>query len=301
MGNILLLFVCLMLGIGLRWLNRMPEAAPAALNAFVINISLPALVLVQLHGMVLRSGLVFAVAMPWMLFAVGCAFFWAAGRMLRLDTPTVGALMLAGGLANTSFVGLPMIEAFYGRAEMSVGILIDQLGTYLVLSTVGIFIAAAFAGGSVSRAEVVRRIVTFPPLLALAVAVLLSGVAYPHWLNELLGRLSVTLVPLALVSVGLQLRLTALEGNVRALLTGLGFKLVLGPAVIALVYLLLLHVSGETVRVTLFEAAMGPMIGGAIVASQSRLNPPLVSLMVGTGITLSFVTLPLWYLALAAF
>ena len=48
------------------------------------------------------------------------------------------ALMLAGGLANTSFVGLPMIEAFFGAPSMATGILIDQLGTYLVLSTLGI-------------------------------------------------------------------------------------------------------------------------------------------------------------------
>jgi malate permease and related proteins len=39
---------------------------------------------------------------------------------------------------------------------------------------------------------------------------------------------------------------------------------------------------------------MGPQIGGAIVAIQHGLNPPLVSLMVGVGITLSFITLPLW-------
>jgi malate permease and related proteins len=44
----------------------------------------------------------------------------------------------------------------------------------------------------------------------------------------------------------------------------------------------------------MFEAAMGPHIGGSIVAVQHNLNPPLVSLMVGIGIMLSFVTLPGW-------
>ena len=54
--------------------------------------------------------------------------------------------MLVGGLANTSFVGLPMIEAFYGTADLPIGILIDQLGTYLVLSTLGIAVAAYYGG-----------------------------------------------------------------------------------------------------------------------------------------------------------
>ena len=63
----------------------------------------------------------------------------------------------------------------------------------------------------------------------------------------------------------------------------------------------ILGTAEETTRVTLFEAAMGPQIGGAIVAVQHGLNPPLVSLMVGLGISLSFLTLPLWSYALHHF
>lgn len=48
-------------------------------------------------------------------------------------------------------------------------------------------------------------------------------------------------------------------------------------------------------QVTLFEAAMAPMISAGIIAVDHRLNPPLVALMVGIGIPLSFVTLPVWW------
>jgi predicted permease len=74
----------------------------------------------------------------------------------------------------------------------------------------------------------------------------------------------------------------------------LRFKLLLAPAVLALLYSGILGRTEEITRVTLFEAAMGPQIGGAIVAIQHGLNPPLVSLMVGLGISLPFLTLPLW-------
>ena len=40
---------------------------------------------------------------------------------------------------------------------------------------------------------------------------------------------------------------------------------------------------------------MGPMIGASIVAIDHELDPPLVTLMVGLGIPLSFVTLPVWW------
>ena len=53
--------------------------------------------------------------------------------------------------------------------------------------------------------------------------------------------------------------------------------------------------SGNIVQISLFESAMGPMIGASIVAIQHRLNPPLVTLLVGVGITASFLSLPLWW------
>ena len=44
-----------------------------------------------------------------------------------------------------------------------------------------------------------------------------------------------------------------------------------------------LHARGQTIQITLFESAMGPQIGAAIVAIQHDLNPTLITLMVGSG------------------
>jgi malate permease and related proteins len=208
--------------------------------------------------------------------------------------------MLVGGLANTSFVGLPMINAFYGPGGLATGILIDQLGSYLVLSTLGIGIATMYSQDAGKTSSLISRIVRFPPMLALALALILSRVEYPQVVQDVLHSLAGTLTPLALISVGLQLRLDELRGNVSALASGLAFKLLIAPAVLGLLYVGWLHAHGETIRITLFESAMGPMIGGAIVAMQNGLNPPLVTLMVGFGITLSFLTLPGWWYLLGA-
>lgn len=47
MANIILLAVCLLAGIGLNKTGRFPEATPAALNGFIIHISLPALAILD--------------------------------------------------------------------------------------------------------------------------------------------------------------------------------------------------------------------------------------------------------------
>ena len=301
MENIALLILCFGLGIVLRQSGRLPDNAPATLNGFIIHVSLPALTVFYLHRLPLEVSLIYPVAAPWILFVTGFLLFVGIGRAARWSTPTTGGLILSGSLANTSFVGLPMIEVFFGAGFIAVGIVIDQLGTYLILSTLGIVVAAAFSGRTAetpSFADVARKVMTFTPFQALLVALAVHPLAFPAGVDQLLERLGSTLVPLALVSVGYQLRLADLKGRMSALTAGLAFKLVVGPLLIAFVLLKLLGASGQTAHVAIFEAAMAPQIGAAIVAIEHKLDPPLVTLMVGIGVPLSFLTLPLWWYVL---
>jgi predicted permease len=297
MNNIIMLLVCLAIGMLLRKFNRVPDNAHTAINACIIHISLPALTLLQIHDVRPDPALFYAVLMPWLLFGVSVVLFWSIGRRLKLPRPTTGALAVVGGLGNTSFIGLPMIESFYGTSGMPVGIMIDQLGTYLVLSTVGIALICFYSEATISRREICRRIVTFPPLIALVVAVALMPVSYPDWVGAVLRPLGQTLAPLALVSVGLQLRLGELRGNRGPLAMGLGYKLVLAPLLIMLAYVGVVDIKSPVMQITLLESGMAPQIGASIVAIQYGLNAQLISLMVGVGTVLSFITLPLWWRA----
>lgn len=290
-----MLFGCLAVGMAMRWGKRVPENAHVSINGFIIHVSLPALTLLQIHSVLIDPALFYAALMPWLLFAASAVLFWAVGRALQLPRATTGALAVVGGLGNTSFMGLPMIEAFYGPGGMPIGIVVDQLGTYLVLSTAGIMLICFYAEGAVTGRQIARRIVTFPPLIALVLAIALIPVTYPGWASMVLTRLGGTLAPLALVSVGLQLNFGAIRGNLAPLAMGVGYKLVLGPLLMLILYVGGLGLHGPSTQITLFEAAMAPQIGGSIVATQYGLNAPLISLMVGIGTVLSFVTLPLWW------
>jgi predicted permease len=273
----------------------LPDNAAASLNGFVVHISLPALTLTYVHGLKLDTSLILPALMAWVMFGIGCGFFWLAARALGFSRATTGGLMLTGGLANTSFIGLPMIDTFYGPQFLGLGILIDQLGSYFVLSTLGILVASLYSGHSMNAKAVIRKIVLFVPFQAFVLALLLMPFEYPIWLDELLKRLGATLVPIALVSVGYQLQLSQVRGKAYALTVGLVFKLAVAPALILLLFAGVLGAEGPVLSVTVFEAAMGPMIGASIVAIDHELDPPLLTLMVGVGIPLSFLTLPVWW------
>ena len=118
---------------------------------------------------------------------------------------------------------------------------------------------------------------------------------FPPEFEDLLDRLGGTLAPLALVSVGFQLRLEDLGGRLQPLCLGLLFQLILGPLLVGLFLIQMIGNTGPIARVTVFELAMAPQIGAAVVAMDHKLDSKLVTLMVGLGIPLSFLTLPIWW------
>jgi len=296
MNNLILLILCFIAGMLLRRFKRMPDNAPATLNSFIIHVSLPALTLLYIHQLKLSGDVLLTGLMAWLVFGLSVGFFWLMGRWLKLSRSTTGALMLTGGLGNTSFFGLPMVEAFYGKEGLTTAIIADQLGSFFALSVLGITVAGIYSSGRPTAVEIVKRIASFPPFISLLIALLLIPMEYADWFTALLKRLGDTLAPMALLSVGMQLRLGHIAEYKRNLSLGLSFKLVLAPLMIYLLYVQLLAAHGQNIQVTLFESAMPPMITAAIVASEHDLDPPLANLMVAVGLLLSFATFSFWWL-----
>ncbi|WNG23651.1 AEC family transporter [Cystobacter fuscus] len=291
-----LLFTSLLLGMAARRSGRFHEHTAHVINAYVINVALPALVLRSVHGLTLAPELLLSAAVPWVIFGAAWLLFHALGPRLGLAPGSVAALVLTGGLGNTSFVGLPLIEGLRGPEALRVAVVIDQLGSFLALATVATLYAARAAQKETHPAALWKKLVGFMPLVALVLALLTHPWVFPTWVDGVLARLGSTLTPLTLFSVGYQLRLSGLRGRGKALGLGLGYKLVLAPLGIALLLLALPRLDRLSYEVTVLQAGMAPMVTGAILAVDHGLDPELSALMVGVGIPLSLLTVPaaLW-------
>ncbi|MGZ5264790.1 MAG: AEC family transporter [Kaistella sp.] len=298
MSNLILLFLCLFLGFFLRKTKLFPENGHLALNAFVINISLSALSLYYIPKITLSFEVIFPVAVAWLNIFLAIAFFAVLGRRFNWSKAVIGALIMCAGFGNTSFVGIPVIQSLFGENGLKTVMLVDQPGSFVALSTVGIVVANSYSGTKSSVLEILKKIIRFPPFIAFSVAVIFNifSLQIPTVLDEVFSKLGATTVPLALVSVGSQLKWQQPGEYSRPLFWGLFFKLILFPAFIFVLYFIILKQRGETVEIAFLEAAMAPMITAAIIASTHRLEPKLCNLMVGVGIPLSFLTLAFWYL-----
>ncbi len=279
----------------LRWSGRLPEGANKVLGGWVINVALPAAALQSVHGLTIDSGWWLAAATPWLGVLLAIVVIVPLCRAFGWSRQRTGALLLGAGWGNTSFVGLPMIAAFAGKEWLGLGIVIDLFGTYLALSTLGLAIAAVASSGKLDLREVGRRIVTFPPFIAIILALLTNQLGRPDWITALLGALADTLTPIALAAVGYALRFDRLAGHAAPLALGLGHRLILAPLALLGLYLLLGQTGDPVARVAMLEMAMPPMLGASIIALDHDLEPDLGALLIGIGVPVSMLTVWGWW------
>jgi predicted permease len=307
-SQLILILMCLLIGLCLRQAGRFPQSTHHVLNGFVIWVSLPSMVIVQMSNLFLHTPitteLFIPISMAWILFSVSAVFFYWLGKKLEWPISQTGALILMAGLGNTSFVGLPLLESILGPKALPIGILVDQGGTFLVLSTLGILVASILSPvskKSVTVNSVAKSVFTFPPFVALLFSVLIwfFGYSIQGAPEEVLGRFASTLVPLALVSVGFQLKLSLsiLKKKWRPLVLGLGFKLFFAPLMFFVLYVSILGSSAFSTQVTIIESAMASMITAGVVADEFGFDSELASLLLGIGIPISLITARLVFLA----
>jgi malate permease and related proteins len=297
MDSILLIFICLCAGLALQRVNAIPANAYTALNQFVIYISLPALALYYIPKIEIGTQLLYPLGVAWIGFFIAWLCFGLLGKWLGWSKKLIGCLVLTGGLGNTSFVGFPVIEALYGKEGLKTAIIVDQPGTFVVMATLGILVAAAYSKDVSGASSILRKILLFPPFVAFftALTINISGYDFADTLQPVFQKLGNTVTPVALVAVGLQLKIERRSKHWTFLALGLLYKLILMPAILFLLYKIVLGGEGLEIDVSIMEAAMAPMITAAILASSHGLKPRLAGMMIGVGIPLSFVTLAIWH------
>jgi len=293
MENFILTISFLLMGMGLRRLPNFPRETSQALNLFAIYLSLPALVLLKVPQLHFSFDILVPVVMAWAMLAVSALMVLALGKLLGWKKETIGVLLLLIPLGNTSFFGIPMVQAFFGESGIPYAVLYDQLGSFLALATYGAIVLALYgSGGKPTVASVVTRVVSFPPFIALLLALACRSLSFPAPLLALLNTLAATLVPVVMVAVGFQLSLRLSPEVLKPLGAGLMIKLAVAP-LLALLFCRFLGLSSLAAQVAIFEAGMPPMVSAGALAIMAGLSPRLTAALIGLGIVLSFVTLPL--------
>ena len=299
MTHFILIFVCIFAGIILSRRRLLPTDAHKGVNAWVINVALPALALRYVPDIEWSSKILLPMIGPLVVWTGAWLYIRIYDRKKRLPAGSRAALQMTCGLGNTAFLGFPMIAAFYGESEIQHAVVFDQM-TFLIFSSLGVITVLRASSENTEALNFTfftKRILRFPPFIGCLLALILSRFVSFSPVNPLLDKLVATMSPMALFSIGLQLKFGAIKEEWKLISAGLMYKLLLAPC-LTLLLAFLLRSSGAPAKIGVFEAAMSSHITASLLTAQNGLNPRYCSLVVGMGIATGFITATGWYFLL---
>lgn len=295
MNPFALIAICLVAGLLLQFSGIAGAKTASRLNAYVIYIALPALVLVEIPRLTFNLELLRPALIAWLVMIASAALVLLLARIYRWERGLTGCLLLLLPLGNTGFVGIPLIDALVGSEGIGFAILYDQFGTFLALNTFGIAVAVGYSGGSRSWPQILMRIVRFPPFISLilALAVAALGVSLPAVILSGLEFLAWSLVPVVMVAVGIAWQLKLARQDIYWFAFALAV-LLLGKPALAWLLTSFMNMDSLMRQVVILEAGMPAMISAGVLAMSHQLRPKLAAALVGYSLLLGIPSLLLW-------
>lgn len=290
MENFALITLAIVVGYALQKLKIFSKDTPTILNQFIIYISLPAIILLQVPKLVFSFDVLIPTAVAWLVMGISAVFVLIISKLLSWSKEVTGSLMLVAILTNSSIMGVPIINAYLGSEALPYVLIYDQLGTFIALATYGTFVAAYYSNKTeVNTKMILTKIFTFPPFLSLIIALCFLEVEFNPVFTTVLSSFANTLIPVALVAVGLQLQFKVPPHEIKPLSIALAIKLILAP-LIAIIITSMIGWDNMASQASIMEAGMAPMITAGVIASMAGLAPRLSTAVVGYGIIISFLT-----------
>ncbi|MFV0171677.1 AEC family transporter [Empedobacter falsenii] len=296
MVNFILIAVCIIAGMVFKATKSIHPDAHKGINTWILYLALPAVSFKYLPKVEWSQEMLFPI-LSTVVIAVGSLFYMKFySKAKGYSERSQRSLELASGYSNTSFIGFPLISAFYGEQYLSIAIICDQT-MFLCLSTIGI--VSALKGGSngsgtISSSFILKRLFTFPPFLGCISALILSQFINLSPAEPFFDKLAATVGPLALFSVGLQLKFNGWRKLWSQISMSMVYKLMIAPAVVMLLALVI-GIKGDVAKISIFEAAMPTLVTSSIIAEQFKLNTKLTNLIIGISIIVGFFTAAFWY------
>jgi len=254
-----------------RYGGRASSAARRML-LFVLYVILPPVTFLNLARAEIDVHTGVGIVLAYVAVLGALAIAWVLGaRVLRLSRPATGSLLCATLIANTGYLGYPLIAAGFGFDALSEAIVYDLLVSAPSLVIGGFAIGAAFGAeaGEGVRERIGAFLLRNPALYAGALGLLAPDALAPDWLVDASRIAVLAVLPLGFFAVGAALAEEADERHMAVppplsvpVAVGVALRLVVAPALLFVIALPLI----ELPDTYLVMAAMPSGINSLIIA-----------------------------------
>ena len=222
--------------------------------------------------------------------AVGAGLAYLLARWLNVPASRTKAAVMTSSYGNVGNAGLAICAFAFGEEAIPAAAVL-----MIVINTMGIFTGVALASAQTAGlASSVKRSLLTPMTIAAIVAISLNALGwdFPLVLDRSISIAGGALIPVMLITLGLQL-----GGDIRPELSAdsgivVGTKLVVVPLVAAL-FGWLLGLDGDDLGVLVIQSCMPPAVFTAVVALEFNLEPDRVTKTVLGTTLVALITIPI--------
>lgn len=265
----------------------------------VIYATMPALVFMIITREHLTTALLLVPVAGYLIHVTMLGIGWVIARLRGADRPTTGAILVATGVGNTGFFGVPLIAASGAGFSLATAVFYDAFATSVITWTSTVAIAHAFGTRDSATSGVnwpqLRRGLTMPPMIALAAALVwnLAGLGVPgSYLARPLDLLGAATLPLVLLYVGLMLDARSLR-SAWPEVSMITVARLLGGAVVGLAIGTLLGLANAQLNTVVLMAAMPTATMSLVLGVRYGLRRDVLVAAVFVTTVLCTLTLPI--------
>lgn len=266
---------------------------------FIIYFSLPAIVFSKIYPLTLDERIVGLILMfiSFILFNLLLSYF--VGKLMRLNRLYLATFMIMATFGNTSFIGFSYIDAFYGQDYIVYGLIYDLFGSFLLLVSVGMFIITWGKGKKNDIKSIFKSVFLFPPTIMFFITVFAKNFEVQNFLILTSQTLGSTLVPIAMIAIGMKLELKHIFARFHIVTTAMTIKMIVVPIIVLIGFKYFYGIDQTWVKVTIIEVAMPPMTMATVLAIKGGLDEKIAinSLVLGVLLSLFTITMYTTYLA----
>ncbi|RBQ26988.1 MULTISPECIES: AEC family transporter [Arcobacteraceae] len=266
---------------------------------FIIYFSLPAIVFSKIYPLTIDSRILALIVMFIGIILFNLLLSFLVGKLLKLNRLHLATFMIMATFGNTSFIGLSYIDAFYGQDFIVYGLIYDIFCSFLLLVSVGVFIITWGSGRRNSVIDISKSIFLFPPMIMFFLTIFAKNFEIPKFLIYTADNLGSTLVPIAMIAIGMKLELKYIFSKLHIVTTAVILKMVIIPIIVLFAFEYFYTIDVTWVKVTIIEVAMPPMTMAAVLAIKGGLDEKIAinSLVLGVIASLFTITFFVQYLA----
>ena len=304
--KILSIFLLVAIGIFAYRMRAVPHDALKTLNAFVLNVAVPCMILQSMQRDETNSQMSGDVIWSFVYYVGVTAII--AGLAFLLVRPIKSISEEDKGLykfqltfTNSGFMAYPLITVIFGKYSLFLAIIMN-IGFTLLAYSLGVTQLIHKKGERIFSMKLFVRMLTVPFISSIiGLIIFLSDFHFPSFIDESLSLMAATLSPVAMFVVGVNLAHSKLKDLFTVQnLTLCALSLIAVPA-LTLGVGMLLPVSNMVVITGVFLMAMPSPALTTILSHRYGLNSKLAAEGVASTTFLSLGTLALWAFFLTRF